>query len=167
MAKDGSNRGGARPGAGRKKKTVQPPPAEKVLTLFKDGEIDDLPKPDSLLAQKQGGEIPLDAVDVFYSICRFLKTCGAGKNVPKELVELFAMTYARWKQAETLISEKSFLAPHPTTGVPYTSPLVQISTTYAKQAQQYWFSIYSITKDVEKEDDDGDMMDFLKKGRIG
>lgn len=167
MAKDGSKRGGARPGAGRKKKNVQPPSAENVIAIYKDGDIDGLPLPDSLLSQKQGGNIPLEAVGVFYSIFRYLKTCGAEKTVPKELVEMFALSYARWKQAETTISEKSFLAPHPTTGVPYTSPLVQISMTYSKQAQQYWFAIYSLTKDVEKAEEDGDMMEMLRRGNVG
>lgn len=167
MAKDGSRRGGARPGAGRKKKNVQPPNVAEVINAFKDGEDEGIPQPDSMLCETKGVKYPVDGVSVYYSIFRYLKSCSAEKIVPKELVEMFAATYARWKQAEAEISKKGFLAPHPTTGAEYTSPMVQISAAYMKQAMNSWFSIYSIAKEAEPAEDEDDKMGKLLGGRFG
>ena len=97
------------------------------------------------------------AEDVYYSVFKFARNNGADGRVPKELVELFAVTYSRWVQVEKDISKEGFTAEHPTTGAPCKSPLVDVSNTYSKQAHNYWYSIWSAIKDSEPDTDHDDM----------
>ena len=116
MAKDGTARGGARVGAGRKPKAL----ADKIA-LGKPAEILSLPQPadiegtdvppvkDFLKAAQKSG-IDLCAEDVFRSTYTWLKERGCEKLVNTQLIEQYAMSVSRWVQCETCISEYRFLA---------------------------------------------------------
>lgn len=161
MAKDGTRRGGARPGAGRKKKQ-KPEPPEKILQAgAPSADVrKSFPQFNRILYDAQGGHALTGAEDVYYSVYAFARDNGAEKRLPKELVELFAVTYCRWTQAEAEISANGFISPHPTTGADCKSPLVEVSNAYSKQAQNYWYSIWTIVKDG-KPDAVGDEMEGL------
>ena len=162
MAKDGTRRGGARPGAGRKKKQ-KPEPPENIIqtTAVTDDERRSFPQFNRLLYDAQGAYPMTDAEDVYYSIFKFIRDNDAEKRVSKELLELFAVTYIRWVQAEREIAAQGFTAEHPTTGSPCKSPLVDVSNTYSKQAHNYWYSIWSAVKDGCDDDIKDDMEGLL------
>ena len=157
MAKDGTMRGGARAGAGKKKK----PLAEKILNgsaagtpviNYDIGSIGDLlgadmPPPKEYLSAKQQNGRDLIAADVYKSTWEWLNERGCAKLVPAQLIEQYAMAISRWLQCEECISKFGFLAKHPTTGNAIQSPYVAMSQSFGKQANHLWFQIYQIVKE--------------------
>ena len=153
MARDGTNRGGARLGAGRKPK----PLFEKI----REGKAADpgvLPEPPELeglevppikdfmkAAQKSGKD--LCAEEVFRTTWKWLKERGCEKQVSLTLIEQYAMSVSRWIQCEECVSEYGFLAKHPTTGAAIASPYVAMSQSFMKQTNQIWYQIFQIAKD--------------------
>ena len=106
MAKDGTVRGGARPRSG-------PKPSEKTYDAGIMG-LPDFPVPDDLSAelvppiddflletQKDGSK--LEADKVFTSTYLWLKSMGCENLVPKHLINEYAMSVARWIQAERYV----------------------------------------------------------------
>jgi len=157
MARDGTNRGGPRPGTGPKKK----PLAEKIEegtaigTMYIPG---DLPEPNELegeevpevseyLKRPQKNGEPFYAEQIFIATWKWLKARGCEKLVNKHLIEQYAVSYARWIQCEDVISEYGKLAKHPTTGNAIASPYVAMSKDYKKQINMDWYQIYQIVKD--------------------
>lgn len=153
MAKDGTARGGARVGAGRKKK----PLVEKIsqggtgdvleFPESADFKGEDVPPVKDFLKASQKSGVDLCAADVFTSTFLWLKERGCDRFVNTQLIEQYAMSVSRWVQCETMISEYGFLGKHPTTGAAITSPYVTMSQTYLKQVNQCWYQIYQIVKD--------------------
>ena len=153
MAKDGTNRGGARPGTGPKKRPlidkINDGKAENSMVLPEPVEFEGADVPpikDYLKATQKNGK-SLCAEDVFVSTYKWLKTCGCEKLVNVQLIEQYAMSVSRWIQCEEAISEFGFLAKHPTTGNAIASPYVAMSRDYMKQVNSTWFSIYQIVKE--------------------
>lgn len=156
MAKDGTNRGGVRIGAGRKSKSVE----EKFLDGQLDRRVSELeindnapfedftppPPKDYLLAEQKGG-IKLCSEQIYQETYRWLKSVGCARLVTKQLVENYSMAMARNIQCENILSQFGLLAKHPTTGEPTQSPFVKIGIDYLKQASQLWYQIYSIVKE--------------------
>ncbi|WP_026499312.1 P27 family phage terminase small subunit [Butyrivibrio sp. WCD2001] len=153
MAKDGTARGGARVGAGRKPKAL----AEKVtqggtgpVLVFPeaaDFKGENVPPVKDFLKADQKSGVKLCAEDVFRSTYLWLKERGCDRFVNTQLIEQYAMSVSRWVQCETMISEYGFLGKHPTTGAAITSPYVVMSQSYLKQVNQCWYQIYQIVKD--------------------
>ncbi len=124
MAKDGTARGGARPGSGPKKK----PLFDKILAGDLDG-VTVLPEPadldgiempkikDFMKAQQRDGST-LAAPEIFKETWNWLKARGCEKQVNTQLLEEFSMAAARWIQCEEAISQYGLLAKHPTTSAP-------------------------------------------------
>lgn len=153
MAKDGTMRGGARVGSGRKSKAL----SEKIdkglaATVMELPEPDDIkgedvpPVKDFMKAAQKSG-IALCAEDVYKSTYLWLKERGCERFVNSQLIEQYSMMVSRWVQCETCISEYGFLAKHPTTGAAITSPYVTMSQNYLKQVNQCWYQIYQIVKE--------------------
>lgn len=132
MAKDGTNRGGARPGAGRKKKALSDKIAEgksaEVLKLPKPANFKgvDVPPPGEYLNARQKDGSVLEAADVYTRIWEWIVSCGCEKLVDPQLVEEYAMSFSRWKQCQQAISDFGFLAKHPTTGAAIASPYCRL-----------------------------------------
>lgn len=110
MAKDGTARGGQRPGAGRKSKALTEKlaagnPGHRPLTVMDlpDGvDLDcvDMPEPSEYLKAKQrnGGEF---AAEKIYKITwLWLKERGCEKLISQQLIEQYAMSVSRWIQCE-------------------------------------------------------------------
>lgn len=153
MAKDGTRRGGARVGAGRKPK----PLADKI----NDGQeavVMDLPEP----AEMEGNDCPpikeyltarqkngkdMCAAEVYEDTWRWLKERGCERLVNINLIEQYAMSVSRWVQCEEAISEYGMLAKHPTTGNAIASPYVSMSQQYMKQVNQIWYQIFQVVKE--------------------
>jgi hypothetical protein len=153
LAKDGTARGGARVGSGRKSKAL----TDKISEGRLDGAMV-LPEPASFVganvppakefmiaAQKSGKN--LCAVEIYNEIYVWLRERGCNKLVSKQLVEQYAMSVSRWIQCEECISEYGFLAKHPTTGNAIASPYVSMSQQYMKQSNQIWYQIYQVVKE--------------------
>lgn len=152
MAKDGTARGGSRPGSGRKRKPVvdRIEAGQDVDILFPepvnlDG-VDTPPVKEYLKANQKCG-IDLSAEEVFKDTWAWLCARGCESIVSQNLIEQYAMSIARYIQCETAISTYGFLAKHPTTGAAMQSPYVAMSQNYMKQANQLWFQIMQVVKE--------------------
>ncbi len=151
MAKDGTNRGGARVGAGRKPKSL----SDKILDgqfgvpaieANFDGTFEPPPPKDYLTAEQKDGS-QLCSKQIYQETYRWLKSVGCEKIVAKQLVEDYALAKSRHIQCENILSKFGLLAKHPTTGEPTRSPFISMSIDYNKQATQIWSQIYSIVKE--------------------
>ena len=153
MAKDGTARGGARPGTGPKRKAL----TEKI-SAGKTAEVIDLPGAVELTgvdmppvkeymkAHQKNGE-KLCAEESFAETWTWLKRVGCTELVNLQLINQYAMSVARQIQCEQAISEYGFLAKHPTTGAACQSPYVAMLQQFTKQANQTWFQIYQIVRE--------------------
>lgn len=143
MAKDGTRRGGARTNPGPK--TI-PHPEHNEINID-DKSINNYTKPPKYFTAKQENGIKLDAKKIFLETQVWLEGFNVLDKVPTQLIEQYSMTYARWRQAEQMISKKGTIAPHPTTRAPIQSPLVVVSNTYFKDCQTAWYAIWAIAKE--------------------
>ena len=158
MAKDGTQRGGARPGAGRKPKALK----EKLLEgrinspethLRFPGNVpsqisgEDMPPVDDYMRAHQKNGIELRAEEVFRETTEWINSRGCRDLVNPQLVKQYAMAVARWIQCEEAITEYGFLAKHPTTGNAIQSPYVAMSQNFMSQTNRLWMEIYQIVKE--------------------
>ena len=170
MAKDGTNRGGARMGAGAKKKPLadkiaEGNPGKRALTVIDfdshaaDLEGQPMPKPSRLLSAKQKDG-------------KRLHERGCSSLVSPQLLERYAMSCARWIQCEEAVTEFGFLAKHPTTGNAIQSPYVAMGQNYMSQTNRLWMEIYQIVKENCASEYTGsnpqdDVMERLLRARRG
>ena len=158
MAKDGTNRGGARMGAGAKKKPLadkiaQGNPGKRTLTVIDfdshtaDLEGQPMPKPSQMLSATQKDGKQLIAAEIYETTWEWLHERGCSSFVSPQLLERYAMSSARWIQCEEAITEFGFLAKHPTTGNAIQSPYVAMSQNYMSQTNRLWMEIYQIVKE--------------------
>lgn len=151
------NSGGARVGAGRKKKPIADKiadgnPGKRKLTVMEFSDTADLigtdmPKPNKILSAKQKDGKDLVAAEIYESIWLWLSERGCVTLVSPLLIERYAMSVARWIQCEQCISEYGFLAKHPTTGNAIQSPYVAMSQNFMAQTNRLWYEIYQIVKE--------------------
>ena len=177
MAKDGTNRGGRRVGAGRKPKAltekIQEGRLDNVLVLPEPASFDgkEMPAVKEYLKAKQKNGKDLPAEEIYIEVYVWLEERGCSKLVSSQLVEQYAMSVSRWMQCEESISEYGFLAKHPTTGNAIASPYVSMSQQYLKQSNQVWYQIYQIVKENCASPYQGtphdDMMERLLASRKG
>ena len=152
MAKDGTNRGGRRTGAGRKPKAL--------LDKINEGKSADVleqqaaslkayksPEPEDYMRQKQKAGIDLHAERAFNEVCTWLMDRGCLDLVNPYIIKQYSMAVARWAQCETAINEYGLLAKHPTTGAPIASPFQTMAGSYLKQAESLWYSINQVVKE--------------------
>lgn len=151
MAKDGTNRGGARPGAGRKPKSV----AEKIkagqiaskLSTPADIKAVDMPPIKDFLTEMQRDGTELCAKQVYEETYRWLVQMNCESFVSQQLLEMYSMAVARFIQCESAVSKLGLIAKHPTTGAPISSPYVKMAQDYNKQATILGNEINQIVKD--------------------
>ena len=166
MAKDGTNRGGARVGAGRKKK----PLAEKIqegktataLNIPEPPELEGAEMPDIkefLSDEQRMGE--LHGKEIFEQMWKWLNDRHCAHLVSPHLLEQYSMAMARWIQLEKITSEYGFVSKHPTTGAAISSPFVSMAQGYLKQANLLYQQIFSIVTDNCSEPVTGNPQDDL------
>lgn len=167
MAKDGTARGGARAGSGRKSKALAEKieggnPGGRKLTALKktvaadcaenagiDGSTDiigalDMPE---YMTEMQKDKSEIEAREVYNETVAWLRKWGCEELVNVQLVRSYAMSVARWIQCERAISKLGFLAKHPTTGQVIASPYVTMAQNYMKQVNNLWYQIYQVVKE--------------------
>lgn len=163
-AKDGSNRGGRRPGAGRKPKAlvdkiaqgkpatiIDLPTATPLSGIDLQGETADLqgeemPKPSEYLSALQRDGKPLGADEIYTEVWQWLKERGCERLVNPRLLENYAQSFARFVQCEQALSQYGLLGKHPTTGGVIVSPFVSMSQSFSKQANMFWNEIFDLVK---------------------
>ncbi len=100
MAKDGTNRGGARPGAGRPRKALAAKLAEgkaaEVMMQPADIESVDTPPVREFMQELQRDGTKLLADEVYTETYKWLKERSCEKIVSRQLVEQYAMSISRW-----------------------------------------------------------------------
>ena len=163
MAKDGSNRGGARPGAGRKPKALTEKISEgrSAEVLMEPAELEgmDVPPVKDFLRSPQKSGRELVAEEVYRETYIWLKARNCDRLVTVQMVEQYAMSVSRWIQCEEIVSSTGFLAKHPTTGNAIASPYVSMSQSYMKQVNQLWYQIFQIVRENCSSDFSGTPMD--------
>ena len=176
VAKDGSNRGGARPGAGRKRKALTEKISEgkTAAVMLEPAELEgvDVPPVKDFLKSPQKSGRELVAEEVYNETYAWLKARGCEKLVTVQMVEQYAMSVSRWIQCEEIVSSTGFLAKHPTTGAAIASPYVTMSQSYMKQTNYCWMQIYQIVKENCSVEFQGntpqdDVMERLLRARKG
>ncbi len=175
MAKDGTRRGGARPGAGRKPKALADKLKEqkKVTAMTVPPELKgvEMPSIREYLMEQQRDGTKLCSEEVYEETMRWLKEMQCDSFVPKQLVEQYAMTVGRWIHCEQTISKLGYIAKHPTTGAAISSPYVKMAMDYSKQATTLSNEIYQIVKEnCPKEvvnNPNDDVMEILLRARKG
>ena len=149
MAKDGTTRGGARIGAGRKSKSAEEKRLEgaEILpqTIKNNQKKIKTPKPYLAAIQKDGTKT--FARRIYRETYEWLKKNNCAETISSQLVESFAAVTARHIQAEMQISQSGFIIRQPTTGEPVATPLIKISLDYLKASQQLWYQISQFAKE--------------------
>ena len=163
--------GGARVGAGRKKKPVADRLADetykkKIETIHVEDNLkgEDMPEPSKYLLQQTKGASENIAGDVYKKTWKWLEDRGCAHLIQPNLIEQYAMTVARWIQAENAVHTFGFLAKHPTTQMPIASPYVKLSQDFLKQSTNLWLQIYQVVKENCTEPyagDENDPMAYL------
>ena len=167
-AKDGTNRGGARPGAGAKKKPLE----ERILEGKADAgtlpfpnsadlESQPMPRPASYLSSLQKDGTKTEAVKIYKKTWKWLKERGVASLVSPQLLEQYAQSAARYIQCEEYVSQTGFLAAHPTTGKAIASPFVTMSQSYLAQTNRLWTEIYDIVRQYAETSSVGNPHDDL------
>lgn len=157
MAKDGTNRGGARIGAGAKKKPLADKitngnPGGRALTVMEFSDAanlqgNEMPEPNKMLSAAQKDGKTLVAAEIYKNTWNWLNARGCAALVSPDLLERYAMSVARWIQCEEAVSEYGFLAKHPTTGNAIQSPYVAMGQNYMTQTNRLWYEIFQIVKE--------------------
>ena len=99
----------------------------KVIPAPATYEGADIPEPSFYLKAKQKNGKLLYAEEIYRNTWGWLKLCKCDHLFVPAIIEEYAMSISRWIQCEEAISEYGFLAKHPTTGQPVTSPYVSMS----------------------------------------
>ncbi len=182
MSKDGTSRGGSRPGAGRKPKAISEKiesgnPGGRKLTHIDFGDEAEClkgaempPVKDYLKAKQKDGSVTC-AEEIFKETWKWLHERKCDHLISPLLIEQYAMCVGRWVQCEEAVSEYGFLAKKPT-GTVISSPYVTIARAYMKQANNAWFHIYQVVKENCTVDYSGptpqdDVMERLLRARRG
>lgn len=182
MAKDGTNRGGARVGAGKKKKPLtdkitEGNPGKRKLEIIEFKNTADLtgrtmPEPREMLSAVQKDGKTLEATEIYEMTWRWLDERGCTHLVLPQLLERYSMSAARWIQCEEAVTEFGFLAKHPTTGNAIQSPYVAMSQNFMSQTNRLWMEIYQIvrencSKEYSGSNPQDDVMERLLTARKG
>lgn len=172
-------RGGARPGAGRKKKALSEKvangnPGGRPLEVLDIPEMEgvEMPEPHEFLSAEQRDGYPLQAREIYETTWNWLRGVGCAAKVSTQLLERYAMCSARWIQCEEMTSKLGFLSKHPTTGKPIPSPFINIGINYMNQAVRLWNEIFQIVKencsaDYSDPAPQNDLMERLLRAREG
>ena len=171
-------RGGARPGAGRKrtasKKSTKTSRGGLDLEALDIPEVEgvEMPKPHAFLSAEQRDGSTLQAEEIYSEVWKWLSEIGCASLVSPHLLERYAMCAARWIQCEEMTSRMGFLSKHPTTQKPITSPFISIGINYMNQASRAWNEIDQIVKEnggaaAARRSPEDDLMERLLRARKG
>lgn len=155
MAKDGTNRGGMRVGAGKKRKPLEEKILEgKAASDTKNSAISSKTKikpPKKYLTAEQRDGSKLYSRQIYRETCDWVAAHGCEAIVAKQLIENYAQVTARHIQCEEYLSKFGLIGKHPTTGEPISSPFFKMSNDCMKLSSQLWYQIYAAVRDNASE----------------
>ena len=157
MAKDGTNRGGNRPGAGRKPKAISEkiangnPGGRKLEAMDFGNQTEcfdgiEMPQVSDYMTSVQKDGTEICAEEIFKKTWNWLHERKCDHLIPTQQLEHYAMAVARWIQCEEAISKYGFLSKKPT-GTVTSSPFVNMGKEYMRQANTAWYAIYQVVKE--------------------
>lgn len=149
MAKDGTMRGGARVGAGKKRKSLEDKIIEGKATVddIADNSNFEIPEPKKYLSAEQKMGVDTHSAEIYTATYEWLKARGCAELVNPQLIENYSQVVGRHIQCEEFLSQEGLLGSHPTTGEPTVSPFVKMSLDYLKSANQLWYQIWQVAKE--------------------
>ena len=169
MAKDGTIRGGARAGAGKKRKSA----AEKIADGQLESPKENLPagkvtaakpkkhKPNKFLAEEQRAKKNQYIKEVFKMVWDWLDARGVTERVAPHIIDEYVLLLTMHLVCEKELQEQGRVLESPK-GVKYLNPLVRASLDYVKQANNLWYgAIGAVARDVVPVTYDGDDMERL------
>ena len=174
--------GGARPGAGQKKKPLADKmldgnPGKRKLTVMEfpnapEFQGADMPQPSAMLSAVQKDGTILQAGEIYKATWSWLDNRGCASMVSPQVLERYSMMAARWIHCEEIITKTGYLAKHPTTSMAIQSPYVAMGQNYMAQTNRLWFEILQIVKENCATDYTGsspqdDVMERLLTARRG
>jgi P27 family predicted phage terminase small subunit len=136
--------GGARVGAGRKKKPVEQTILEgnagkrpiKVLDFNKGVKLPN--EPPSYLSEK--------AKEVYTSVWNWLDKIGCLEGIMPYHLEEYAACKARWFECETMNTKHGLIIKN-ANGSASKSPYVQMAQEYLRQTNEVWAKIYIVVRE--------------------
>ena len=157
----GTNWGGYRPGSGRKKKTlvehIQSGTDASVIRFPETPQEPEQPDiKEYLEADQRLGELHAD--EIYTEIWQWLKERGCLNLVNPHLIELYAMSFGRWVQLESLQSQVGPVS-RQVNGEMKVSPLVSMAQAYLREARAIWNEIWYIVQSNCSEAFAGNPMD--------
>lgn len=147
-----NGRGGARPGAGRKKKPLADKILEgkeskaKVLDFGAEIEGVDMPEPGKYLSEQTKGASENVAKAVYQKTWAWLKERKCDVYINPQLVEQYAMSVARGFRQRRPFTLSVFWQSTDNADAD-TSPYVKISQDFLKQSTNLWLQIYGVIKE--------------------
>jgi hypothetical protein len=147
--------GGARPGAGAKKKAI----GDKIesgshntnvlnLPIIETFEIpmQEMPKLRDYMRQEQKGGNPLHSEEIYKETWEWLARRRCDSVISPMLVENYAQSFARWIQAEELVSTYGFITKG-NGGNPKLSPFINMAHAYHRQLMSDWMLIWQTVRE--------------------
>lgn len=140
--------GGARPGAGRKKRPLADKIAEdfpgkrkpKVLNI--DGTFPFVLNPPGYLEDFAALDIEPDITGIYNSVVEWLKRTGCLHLINPEFITEYALLKTCWIECEFMVSNHIVLQNY--NGEIIANPAVDMALKYLKQADVVWAKIWSI-----------------------
>lgn len=154
MAKDGTQRGGLRIGAGKKPKRLEEKilegkaePVEATVPLVTSASHKKMPQLKKFMTAEQKNGEQLQTKKIYSEMWTWLAARGCENLVDNQLLEQYSMAVARWQQCEDYISHYGLLGEHPTTGGEMVSVYVKMAQDWQKQINQLRYQIYAAVRD--------------------
>ena len=164
---NGNNWGGARPGAGRKRKPLaerlQTGQVASAIVFPVEPNIPSMPEVRQYLNddQRMGN---LYAKEIYEETWQWLADRGCVHLINPHVIERYSMAMGRWVQCEKLISELSPIAKK-SNGEVKANPLVEVSQNYLRESRTIWNEIWYIVQanctDTVSGNPQDDMMERL------
>lgn len=166
---NGNGWGGARPGAGRKKKPLAnrlQEGGEATAVHFPVQPVPpEMPEVKEYLDDEQRmGELP--AKEIYEETWKWLSERGCVQLINPHMIERYSMSMGRWVQCEKLISQLSPVAKQ-FNGEVKANPLVAISQNYLREARTVWNEIWYIVQANCTEKVTVDPQDDLMENLLG
>ncbi|MDR3318531.1 MAG: hypothetical protein LBS99_03765 [Clostridiales bacterium] len=155
-----NNRGGARLGAGRKKKTeavglrrsetaLNTPLADLALESINFEAADTCPAPNAYLSRPTKGMLGDNrGAEILKNIWQWLKVRDCEKLVNPENLQLWALQVAKYEQIVSLVDSQGYL--YNKSGVPDINPYEELAEKALKRASALWAGIEVVIADRVK-----------------
>jgi hypothetical protein len=155
--------GGARPGAGRKKKPLadvllegNPGKRPPQILAFAPGAVPDTTPP-LWLDEMAALEVELDVTDIYKRTVLWLERTGCLHLINPDFIADYALLKTRWMECELIVKQLMLRG----LGLPSSAP--ELGLKYLKQAELAWQKIWRIVAENSTQTLSGDPNDEMAK----